>query len=97
MVVIFLLCIHSISQYFTYSTCGVITPCNYFQSEVMQLRDQLSVMKSDRMRKETQMNEMELALTQKSGEVSHVQQQLQQVFQHNVPLTSTSTIYYTKM
>lgn len=45
----------------------------------MQLRDQLSVMKSDRMRKETQMNEMELALTQKSGEVSHVQQQLQQV------------------
>ena len=50
----------------------------------MQLRDQLSVMKSDRMRKETQMNEMELALTQKSGEVSHVQQQLQQVLQHCV-------------
>ena len=59
----------------------------------MQLRDQLSVMKSDRMRKETQMNEMELALTQKSGEVSHVQQQLQQVLQHSVTLTSTILLY----
>ncbi len=45
----------------------------------MQLRDQLSVMKSDRMRKETQLNELELALTQQSGEVAHLQQQIQQV------------------
>ena len=49
------------------------------QNEVMQLRDQLQVMKSDRMRKETQLNEMELALTQKSGDINHLQQQLQQV------------------
>ena len=54
----------------------------FSQSEVMQLRDQLSVMKSDRMRKETQLNEMELVLTQKSGEVGHLQQQLQQVTTH---------------
>ena len=57
-------------------------PFTLFQSEVMQLRDQLSVMKSDRMRKETQLNEMELALTQKSGDVSHMQQQIQQVLAH---------------